>query len=247
MSNTRPLGAAAAAVVAAAVGVVGALGPTAPADAARRASSNQFLLTFDHGESLKPGTRVVDASGHRHAGTVVVESGGRLRPEPGFHRRAAAYPGKGRAIVEIHDRRGLDPHQHGFVFGAMVREKRARAQFGANLVQKGYYNQDGGQWKLQLAAGGVPSCIVFGAAGRVKAKATRSVADGRWHAVSCTRRSSGIVIKVDGRVVATAQGATGSIASAAPVRVGGKKVSAGNKQFRGRTDSVFMRLLGQGS
>jgi hypothetical protein len=129
----------------------------------------------------------------------------------------------------------------------MVREKRARARFGANLVQKGYYNQEGGQWKLQLTAGGVPSCIVFGRRGRVKAAATRSVANGRWHSVSCTRTASGIAIRVDGRVVASARGATGSIANSAPVRVGGKKTSAGNKQYRGRIDSVFLRLLTKGS
>jgi hypothetical protein len=221
---------------------------SAPVDAAaRRASSNQFLLTFDHRESLKAGTRVVDASGHRHAGTVLVDAGGRLRPRPGFVGRAAKYPGRGRAIIQITDRKGLDPGRRRFVFGAVVREKRPRAEFGANLVQKGYYNQAGGQWKLQLAAGGLPSCVVFGHLGRVKAVATHSVANGRWHRVTCTRTPSGIAVKVDGRTVASASGATGRIANDAPVKIGGKKTTAGNKQFRGRIDSVYLRLLPRSS
>jgi hypothetical protein len=248
MSTSRRAAVLSAVAVGSAAAVLAALGSSGVADAAaRRPSSNQFLFTFDHHESLKPGTRVVDASGHRHAGTVLVEDGGTLRPRPGVTGRSAKYPRHGRAIIEIADRKGLDPHRHGFAFGGVVREKRAQAAFGANLVQKGYYNQDGGQWKLQLKSGGVPSCVVFGALGRLKADATHSVANGHWHLVTCTRTPSGLTIRVDGRVVASESGPTGLIANDAPVKVGGKKTAAGNKQFRGRIDNVFLRLLPKGS
>jgi hypothetical protein len=225
--------------------LAGTLASTSSADAAAavRPSAHQFLLTFDHRESLKAGTHVVDASGHKHRGTVLTESGGTLRPTTGLVRRAAQFPARGRAIVQIEDKKGLDPIRRSFVFGAAVRETQAQATFGANLVQKGFYNQAGGQWKLQLGAGGVPSCVVYGARGRVMAVAADGIANGRWHRVSCTRTPDAVTLRVDGEIVASSPGVTGRIASDAPVKIGAKKTSPGNKQFRGRMDSVFLRLL----
>src|SRR5215207_6827552 len=84
----------------AATAVAGFTGESAGADAsaparaaAVRPSAYQVLLTFDHKESLKPHTRVRDASGHRHAGTVLVRAGGRLQRDSGFVRRGADFPG----------------------------------------------------------------------------------------------------------------------------------------------------------
>src|SRR3954452_24864637 len=210
--------------------------------AKRRASDYQFLLTFDNHESLRGGTRVVDASGHRHGGVVMTHAG-RLSAKPGVTKRGAQFPHKGRAIVQISSGKGLNPKQKGFAFGAAVRVGAGQAATGSNIVQKGYYNQKGGQYKLQLASGGVPVCVVFGKAGRVKAVATRSVADSRWHRVACSRTQTGVTVWVDGRRSGSTAGLTGGIANSAPVKVGGKKVKPGNKQFRGRVDNVYMRFV----
>jgi hypothetical protein len=207
-----------------------------------RASSYQFLFTFDNKESLKPGTRVVDASGHRHGGRVVVE-GGKIVGRPGMIRRGAQFPDRGRAIIQVADRRSLDPMRRSFIFGASVRVGPGRAANGANVVQKGYYNQAGGQWKLQLATGGVPVCVIHGDAGRVKVVARRAVANGAWHRVSCARTPSGVTVWVDGKRAGSAAGVTGRIGNDGPVKIGGKKVKPGNKQFHGRIDNVYLRLL----
>ena len=114
---------------------------------------------------------------------------------------------------------------------------------GQNLLQKGFYHQAGGQWKLQLDAGGFPRCVVFGSFGRVIVHTEARVANGRWHRVSCTRAGNRVTVRVDGRVKASEQGATGRIASDADVRIGGKKIKAGNKQFHGDLDSVGMRFI----
>jgi Laminin G domain len=219
-----------------------------PADAAPtasklRASAYQFLLTFDNRESLRSGTRVVDASGHRHGGLVVTESA-KLTAKPGIARRGAQFPHRGRAIVQIPSGKGLNPKQKSFIFGAALRVGAQQAVTGSNIVQKGFYNQSGGQYKLQLAGGGVPVCVVFGNAGRVKAVATRGVANGRWHRVSCSRTPTGVTVWIDGKRSGSTAGLTGGISNTSPIKVGGKKVSAGNKQFRGRVDNVYMRFVG---
>jgi hypothetical protein len=211
-----------------------------------RPAAYQFLLTFDNRESLKTGTRVVDASGHRHRGMVLTH-GARLTAKPGVVRRGAQFPHRGRAIVQIANRKGLNPKHREFIFGASLRIGPAQAVRGSNIVQKGYYNQAGGQYKLQLAPGGVPVCVIFGDAGRIKVSATRHVADGSWHRVSCARTSTGVTVWVDGKRSGTVKGVTGGIANDAPVKIGGKKVTAGNKQFRGRLDNVYLRFLPRAS
>jgi hypothetical protein len=244
-SATAVVAAAAAAAV-----IAGSVEPAASAalDAKTVPTGTHLLLTFDHREPLKRGTVVRDASGHHHAGVVLTRHGGAIRPVSGSFKRAAAFPrlcdpSCGRAIIEVADHRGLDPRRHAFVFGAAVRVTRHQARLGSNVVQKGYFNQVGGQYKLQLYPGGVPSCVVFGGRGRIIVNGTRSVANRRWHRLSCTRTPSRVVLRVDGKVSTVVRGATGFIGNAAPVRVGGKNVKPGNDQFHGAVDSVFLRFL----
>jgi hypothetical protein len=236
---------------AAALALCAPLATSTAADAASttaklRPAAYQFLLTFDNRESLRTGTRVVDASGHKHGGLVMTH-GGRLTAKPGVIRRGAQFPHNGRAIVQIPSRKGLNPKHREFIFGASLRVGHRQAATGSNIVQKGFYNQTGGQYKLQLAAGGVPVCVIFGDAGRVKAVAHRGVANGHWHRVSCARTSTGVTVWIDGKRAGTVNGLTGGIANDAPVKVGGKKLSAGNKQFRGRVDNVYLRFLPRAS
>jgi hypothetical protein len=237
-----------AAVTATALAIAGGVSAT-PAVAVHRPEPRiKMLLTFDHREPLKRGTVVRDASGHRHGGVVLTRRGGSLRPISGWFKRGVAFPrlcdpGCGRAIVEVADRTALDPRRHPFVFGAAVRATRHQARSGGNVVQKGYFHQAGGQYKLQLYVGGVPSCVVFGGRGRIIVNGTRSVADGRWHRLSCTRRPGWVALRVDGKVNAVVRGATGFVGNTTPVRVGGKKTGPGNDQFHGAVDSVFLRFL----
>jgi hypothetical protein len=243
--RTRPTAAAFVLVVTLALAAGGAEPSAAAAPAAVRVSpGTSMLLTFDHSESLKRGTWVRDESGHGHGGVVRARNGGSVRPAAGWFRRGAAFPAGccGRAIVEVADGKGLDPRRRPFAFGAAVKATWRQGRPGGNVVQKGYFNQAGGQWKLQLDPGGLPSCVVAGARGRVIAVGRRSVADGRWHRLVCTRGPRSVALRVDGKVVRIVTRATGFIGSAMPVRVGGKRVKPGNDQFHGALDSVFLRF-----
>jgi hypothetical protein len=219
-----------------------------PAVSAARVSpppGTRLLLTFDQHESLDRGTLVRDSSGHRHGGVVLARNGGELRPVAGWIRRGAAFPGRccARAIIQVRDNKGLDPGRRPFVFGAAVKIGPARASTASNVMQKGFFKQAGGQYKLQLLAGGAPSCVVFGSRGRVILNADKSIADRRWHRLTCLRTATRVQLRVDGKVVAGTAQTPGLISNNAPVRVGGKKVTVGNQQYRGAIDSVFLRLL----
>lgn len=209
-------------------------------------SKFRVFYSFDRHATLRPGTRVPDASGHKHAGRVLVAAGGRLNLVKGIKGHGASFPKLchtcGRGIIEAADKKGLDPNGHQFSFGAAVRVGARQAVHGQNILQKGYFNQDGGQWKLQLHPGGIPSCVVFGAAGRLRVDGTASVANGHWHRMTCLRTSTGVRLYVDGKVAASGDGPTGWINNTSPVRVGGKKINPANKQFHGRLDAVFLKV-----
>jgi hypothetical protein len=109
-------------------------------------------------------------------------------------------------------------------------------------VQKGFFSQAGGQYKLQTDQGR-PSCVVNGRAGRLIARSSLSVANRRWHQVTCQRTRTAVILRVDGVVRGRARGVTGRLANEAPIRVGGLKVAgANNDQYHGRLDNVFINI-----
>jgi hypothetical protein len=216
-----------------------------PATALRHKHGMPVLLTFDANRSLQKGTLVRDASGHGHVGRVRTADAGRIVIGDGRVRRGAIFqPGRGRAIIEVKDSRALDPRRRSFAFGAAVRLTHAQGARDANLVQKGYFHQTGGQYKLQID-NGVPSCVVAGGLGRVKVRAQRSVANGRWHRLSCVRTPTKVTLWIDGTARASVAERTGWLSNTSSMRIGGKNLDAGNDQFRGRIDSVYLRWLAQ--
>jgi hypothetical protein len=202
-------------------------------------------FSFDNGESLRPGTRVQNVAG-RGEGRVLTADGGRLMRVEGLRRRGAKFPAAcgncGRAIIEAGDRRAFDPGRRGFAYGAAIKMTAAEGSHDSNIMQKGFFRQQGGQYKLQIDFG-KPSCVVNGRAGRLKARSTLSVANDRWHTVTCKRTRGAVTLRVDGIVRDRVRGATGRLANAAPIRVGGLKVAtARNDQYHGRLDSVFVKI-----
>ena len=73
---------------------------------------------------------------------------------------------------------------------------------GSNIVQKGRFGTDGGQWKLQVDSDeGEPSCVVrVGRGEPVMVRSSVSIADSAWHRVVCRRDADGVSIEVDGDV-----------------------------------------------
>ncbi len=221
----------------------------APAAEARLVGTQVFRFTFDNGESLKPGTRVRDASGHGNYGIVTVSGRGRLTVEQGLKGRGAGYPGGcrkcGRALIEVADGKGMDARRRPFSFGAAVKLKDRQAKRGKdpNILQKGLTTQRGGQWKLALV-GAKPKCVFTGARGSVAIESKQPVDDNKWHRLQCRRIGRTVTLRVDGAVVASANAATGSIRNNAPIRVGGKAVgpAADNDQYHGDLDNVFYSI-----
>ena len=101
---------------------------------------------------------------------------------------------------------------------------RTTKHFG-NIVQKGQAGAKGGYFKLENPHGQL-KCTFRGisSSGSFLRKAVESgvISDGSWHTVVCTRTSSGLTLSVDGKVVDTAKGSTGSISNPNPVTIGGK-------------------------
>ncbi len=152
----------------------------------------------------------------------------------------------------------LAPARRDFRFGARFRLDKTsggtEADNGDNLVQRGLFADDA-QYKLQID-GGVPSCLVRGAAGEVLAKAGAEVDRERWYDATCTRTQRGVELRVeavDGAgqpIVAEAAGATGRLVPGrrVPLAIGGK-VSPGGQvtesaadPFNGLVDDVFFEF-----
>jgi hypothetical protein len=116
-----------------------------------------------------------------------------------------------------------------------------QAEGKSNLVQKGLYNQAGGQYKVQVI-NGLPSCVIFGRLGRLLVTSKVSVGDGHWHNVSCSRVRARVTLRVDGKIAGRLHGGTGVISNAAPVRVGGLALIKANSQYHGNLDNVSLRI-----
>jgi hypothetical protein len=149
----------------------------------------------------------------------------------------------------------LNPGSRPFSFGAVLMMEPSDLTGGANVVQKGLFDDPGGQWKLQVdsapGAPGQPSCSVRGAvdgepAAPVHVEAWRAdVADGRWHRVVCRRTEDDrLAIFVDGAEENSRPFPRGAgIENGAPVTAGAKHLEGDdNDQFHGALARVFFRL-----
>lgn len=94
-----------------------------------------------------------------------------------------------------------------------------------NIVQKGQAGAKGGYFKLENPHGQL-KCTFRGvsSSGSFLRKAVESgvISNGSWHTVVCTRTPTGLSLSVDGKVVDTAKGSTGTISNPNPITIGGK-------------------------
>jgi hypothetical protein len=215
----------------------------------RRVYRTELAYTFDHGESLRSGTRVVDSAGrYRDHGRVTTANGGRLTPVRHRGGRAAGFPdpctdrGCPRAIISTPNRRALNPGVRPFAFGAQVRVNPNRTAFRSVIIRKGDFPQQG-RWRLRIDGDeGVPYCSVAGSAGAVRVRSRIGIANGEWHSLSCARRGRSLRILVDGGVVASRIGPIGAVRSPQPVLIGGVSTGVRNNQFSGSLDNAYLRI-----
>jgi hypothetical protein len=166
-------------------------------------------------------------------------------PEPCGHYGGPDCP---RAILESAPNERLNPGTRDIRWGATILLQATQTTKGSNVVQKGY-SSSGSQFKLQVdGLAGRPSCVVTGTEEQphiyvVLARA--SIADGRWHTVTCHRAGASLSITVDDLdPVAIPVPHTLSVVNQDPLRIGGKGTAANNDQFNGAIDDVFVRIGG---
>jgi Concanavalin A-like lectin/glucanases superfamily len=90
-----------------------------------------------------------------------------------------------------------------------------------NIIQKGQSGTPGGYFKLQ-APGGVVQCLFRGSLGNGGVGSGRTLNDGAWHVITCTRTAAAVTMVVDGVQVATLKHATGNISNTKPLSIAGK-------------------------
>jgi hypothetical protein len=176
--------------------------------------------------------------------------GGAVRAAGGivaFPARCAPAKGQScpRAILQGTDDPALDPGTQAFHYGAVLRLAPGQTSAGSNVVQKGYADARS-QWKLQIDGyAGLPSCVLVGrGSGRIHlVRAATTIADDRWHRVTCWRSGGVLAIDVDGVRRAHVPVPAGLvIGNDLPVRIGGKNPQQRNDQFHGQLDEVlFLR------
>jgi concanavalin A-like lectin/glucanase superfamily protein len=203
-------------------------------------------------------TAYPDTGGGASPAKVVTANGGTVEtvPGPDGSGLAVSFPSKctqalgcPRAMLEVSSAPALDPGDADFEYGATVWLAADQTTHGSNIVQKGRFGTDGGQWKLQVDGDeGQPSCVVRGEESGAEPTVVRStvtIADSTWHHVVCRRAGETLSVDVDGHVTQTS-GPTGSVSSEWPVRVGSPGVGEGDDQFSGRVDDVFLRIARPG-
>lgn len=130
-------------------------------------------------------------------------------------------PAKPERVVQASDGR-LNPGADDY---AVTLRYRTVQPFG-NIVQKGQGGAKGGYFKIENPAG-VLTCVFRGVddSGNFLRKEVNSgtpLNDGQWHTARCERTANQLTLTIDGSLVATANGRTGTISNPRPISIAGK-------------------------
>ncbi|GID97059.1 hypothetical protein Adi01nite_64710 [Amorphoplanes digitatis] len=229
-------------VAMAAVSVLVGTAPTADAAWNRPVSAWSRPVAVWNMNEWSGSRTMVDSSGNGHTGRIGPEVGtgiqalgatgyrfDRLEPDS-----PPTHPGH---LVTVSDSPSLDPGTRDFT---MTVRLRTTHKFG-NVVQKGQATVRGGNFKMQIP-GGIAECLYRGSSGSLLVRSPTRLNDGRWHTVRCDRNGSGLIMAVDGRVVARKPGWTGAISNGWPVTIGGKadcdQIEVGCDYYAGDLDYV---------
>jgi hypothetical protein len=130
-------------------------------------------------------------------------------------------PVKLERVIQAYDDR-LNPGADDY---AVTLRYRTTQPFG-NIVQKGQGGATGGYFKIENP-GGVLTCVFRGVddAGNFRRKEVNSgspLNDGQWHTARCERAANRLTLTIDGALVATSNGTTGTISNSRPISIAGK-------------------------
>lgn len=205
-------------------------------------AATQVIAAWEMNES--PGaTRLVDASGNGHHGTIGpsvqlgVRSGGATVHEFPYISNSDP-PDPGRLHI-VDEPQALNPGTGDFAVEVRFNSYSTHS----NITQKGQSGASGGYWKVEIDEG-VAACVFSGTSASVGLKSTAKVTDRVWHVLRCERRATESVMILDGVQVARARVATGSIANTWTLAIGGKSncnsIDVECDYFRGSLD--YLRI-----
>lgn len=166
---------------------------------------------------------MVDSSGNGLNGVIgsAVQTGATYSGATGYRWSNTSPnlpPAKPERIVRVADNPKLDPDSGTYTIEFRYRTTRS---FG-NVMQKGQNKTAGGYFKFEQPSGYM-TCLFKGGNGQQRAvKSPRATNDGQWHTIKCQRTSTGVKLWVDGTLVRSISGATGTIANNQPFVIGGK-------------------------
>jgi hypothetical protein len=103
---------------------------------------------------------------------------------------------------------------------------RTNQPFG-NIIQKGQGGAAGGYFKIENPKGKI-KCVFRGRAPngdwrRKQVQSPTALNDNQWHTMRCEREGNKLRLYIDGALVKTANGSTGTIWNNQPISIGGKK------------------------
>jgi hypothetical protein len=171
-------------------------------------------------------TVMVDSSGHGIDGTIgtAVLTGATFDGATGYRwpfTSPTNPPAQPERVVQASDGR-LNPGADDY---AVTLRYRTIQPFG-NIIQKGQGGAPGGYWKIENPKG-ILTCVFRGvdASGTFFRKEVNSgtpLNDGLWHTARCERTALGLTLTIDGAIVQSVTGKTGTISNDRPISIAGK-------------------------
>lgn len=210
--------------VAAALAALGAAAAPAAAFSTGAAAGGSTLASWQMNEGT--GAKVmIDSSGHVN-GTIgsAVQTGVKLMGATAYQwpfTSPTKPPAQPQRIIQAKSST-LNPGSGTYI---VTLRYRTTQPFG-NIVQKGQGGATGGYFKIENP-GGHLNCVFRGTGPtgsflRKDVESPRALDDGAWHTAVCTRTAKALTLTIDGVVVATARGSSGTISNSNPLTIGGK-------------------------
>jgi hypothetical protein len=112
-----------------------------------------------------------------------------------------------------------------------------------DLIRKGLSSSSGGDWKMEIlrsSGKAVASCYWKGSKASKAKTAGPSLADGKWHTITCEKHATQVALVVDGQRY-TSTTTIGRIDNTAQLSIGAKAGSGGD-WYKGRMDEVSLTI-----
>ena len=179
------------------------------------------------------GTTMLDSAGRDNDGdlhSVTVGASGRIG-------NGYAFNGKS-SYVSVPSKDSLNPKSANVTISISFKTTSLPSGADWDLIRKGYYATSGGEWKVELQPSGRASCGFKGSGYVFLEAGPNHLNDGAWHTVTCTKTSSAVTLKVDGKSFSKS-GKVGSISNTKPIVIG---AYPGKEFFKGTLDEASVTI-----